>query len=191
VAAVMPRTSLKSSDRGFSLIEVLVAVTLGLTVMALTVGGFGQALNTIRGDASMNVVLWQLKLAREAAINQRRFVEIRFTDPNFLSVVRRDIPGGETVLSTAVLEHQTEFRLFPDVPDTPDSFGNDDAVDFGGADAVMFNAAGQLVDDAGVLVNGTVFIGKADEPMTARAVTVFGPTATLRTYSWNGAIWRH
>lgn len=164
---------------------------VSLCVLSIGVGGFGIALDTVRGDASMNKVLWQLKLARETAINQRRSIEVRFTLPNFVSVVRRDIPEGETVVSTTVLEHQTNFFVFDDMPDTPDGFGRTDAIDFSGAEAVMFNAEGQLVDEVGNIINGTVFIGRPLAPMTARALTVFGPTSAIRTYRWNGSAWRN
>jgi type II secretory pathway pseudopilin PulG len=178
-------------DAGFSLIELLGALVVMISVLGIGVGGFTMALNNVRGDASMNIVLWQLKLARETAINQRRSVEIRFTLPNFMSVVRRDMPAGTTVISTAVLEHQTQFYNFTSMADTPDGFGKTGALSFGAATAYMFNAEGEFVDQAGNILNGSVFIGKPNTPMTARALTVFGPTSTIRTYRWNGAAWRH
>ncbi len=55
----------------------------------------------------------------------------------------------------------------------------------------MFTADGTLTDQSGNSVNGTVFLGQAGTPMTARALTVFGPTATLRSYRWNGSSWIH
>jgi hypothetical protein len=165
-------------------------LVVSLTVLSLGVGGFTMALNNIRGDASMNIVHWQLKMARETAINQRRSVEVRFTPPNFMSVVRRNLPNGETVLSTAVLEHQTQFYAFSSMPDTPDGFGKTSALSFGTATAFMFNAEGQFVDQTGAILNGTVYIGKPSTPMTARALTVFGPTSAIRSYRWNGAAWR-
>ena len=177
-------------DAGFTVLELLLVMVISVTMLSLSLGGFSSALDTVRGDASMNKVQWQLKLARETAINQRRAVEIRFTPPNFLSVVRRNIPNGETVVSTAVLEHMTSFLVFPAFPDTPDGFGNALAVDFGAATAVMFNSEGQLVDETGAILNGTVFIGRVGAPMTARALTVFGPTSAIRTWRWNGSEWR-
>lgn len=161
------------------------------TVMSMALGGFNAALNTVRGDANMNIVVWQFKLARETAINQRRSVEIQFTPPNFISVVRRNLPLGTTVLSTAVLEHQTQFYAFSTMPDTPDGFGKTGAISFGGANAMMFNADGQFTDGNGNVLNGTLFIGKASAPLTARAVTVFGPISAIRGYRWNGTAWTH
>ena len=180
-----------SSDAGFTVIELLGVLVLAGTVLAIGIGGFSTALDTVRGDASMNIVLWQLKLARETAINQRRSVQVTFTNPNYIEVDRREIPEGTTQVSTAVLEHQTQFLLFEGMPDTPDGFGRAAPIDFGEVDSISFNAEGQLVDEAGNIVNGSIFIGKPNAPMTARAVTVFGPTSNIRTYRWNGAAWRH
>jgi hypothetical protein len=89
-----------------------------------------------------------------------------------------------------VLEHNTRFMLFDGQPDTPDGFGRPGAVSFSGAATVMFTADGMLTDAAGNPVNGSIFLGQAGRPLTARAITVFGPTATIRTYRWNGTQWR-
>jgi type II secretory pathway pseudopilin PulG len=192
-----PFHSRPPGDAGFTTLELLAVLVIGIAVAAISLGGFTNALDTVRGDASMNKVQWQLKLARETAINQRRAVELRFTPPNFLSVVRRNIPwdagdpSTESIISTAVLEHGTNFFAFTGVPDTPDGFGRTQPVDFGDADAVMFNADGQLVDETGAIINGTIFIGRPGAPLTARALTVFGPTSTIRTYRWNGSAWRN
>ena len=55
----------------------------------------------------------------------------------------------------------------------------------------MFTADGLFVDQAGNLVNGSIFIGELGKPLSARAVTVFAPTAGIRTYRWTGSAWRH
>lgn len=170
---------------------MLVVISLIGTVLAISLGGLTAALNSVRGDASVNVLLWQFKIARETAVNERRNVEVRLTPPNFISVVRRNIPNGETVISTAVLQHQSSFRLFPGLPDTPDLFGNPTPIAFGAAAAFMFTPDGRFTDQAGAIVNGSVFIGQPSAVMTARALTVFGPTAGLRTFQWNGAAWVH
>jgi Tfp pilus assembly protein FimT len=168
----------------------MVLVMMG-TVLAIGLGGFTVALDTVRGDASMNVVLWQLKLARETAINQRRSVRVTFTEPNYMTVVRQNIPSGTTLISTAVLEHQTKFYVFSNMPDTPDGFGKANAIDFGTATEIRFNSEGQLTNQLGAIINGSVFIAKPSSRMTARALTVFGPTSTIRTYRWNGTAWKH
>jgi Tfp pilus assembly protein FimT len=176
---------------GFALPELLIILALMAVVMGVGIGSFSNEITTVQGDADMNIVYWQLKLAREIAINQRRSVEVVFTPPNFISLVRHDVPNGTTVVSTTVLEHRTAFMLFQGMGDTPDGFGNQTAISFGHAQQVMFTANGLFVDQAGNLVNGSIFIGQLNKPLSARAVTVFAPTAGIRTYRWTGSSWRH
>jgi hypothetical protein len=172
------------------MIELVVVTFIIGVVLAMSVGFYPQAVQIVRGDADLRIVYWELKLARDTAITQRRTVEVRFTPPNMITTVRRNLPNGTTVLSTAVLEHNMRFLLFADQPDTPDTFGRNTPIDFGGAPLVMFTSDGMLTDGNGNAVNGTVFLGQPGRPMTSRALTVFGPTATIRTYRWNGAQWR-
>ncbi len=172
------------------MIELLFVLALTSITLTFVIGGFRQAQAIVQGDASLRIVQWQFKLARETAINQRRSVEIRFTPPNFMTVVRRNIPAGETVISTAVLEHNTQFLRFAAQPDTPDGFGGAAAINFGGAVSYMFTADGMFTDAAGNPLNGTIFIGQQTKEQTARALTVFGPTARVRGYRWNGSEWK-
>ena len=54
---------------------------------------------------------------------------------------------------------------------------------------IMFTSEGTLVDSSGDPVNGTVFLGTGIDKSSARAVTIFGTTALLRTWKWDGAKW--
>lgn len=179
------------SDAGYSVIELLVTVAMAGIVLGMSVGFYPQAVSMVRGDADLRIVYWELKLARDTAITQRRTIQVRFTAPNIITTVRQDIPAGTTVLSNAVLEHNTQFLLFVGQPDTPEAFGRNNATYFGGASPIMFTPDGMLTDAAGNAVNGSVFLGQPGKPVTARALTVFGPTATIRTYRWNGTAWKH
>jgi hypothetical protein len=53
----------------------------------------------------------------------------------------------------------------------------------------MFTSEGSFVDANGDPLNGTLFIGNPDIPDSARAITVFGPSALLRVWRWNGNSW--
>jgi len=179
-----------ANDTGFSLTEALIVMVIAGSTLAIGSGYFSQARMAIQGDANMRIVNWQLKLARERAINERRAVQVDFIAPNTIRLTRLEIPTGTTILQTAVLENNTKFLLFSGQPDTPDSFGRNSATWFGGVSTVMFTADGMLCDAAGNPVNGSIFLGQVGRPMTSRALTVFGPTATLRTYRWTGSAWR-
>jgi hypothetical protein len=75
------------------------------------------------------------------------------------------------------------------VPDTPDAFGNANAVAFGVANTVMFGTDGTLIDGNGNPLNGTVFLIIISQPESARAVTVLGATGRIRGYRWWGGVW--
>jgi hypothetical protein len=77
----------------------------------------------------------------------------------------------------------------PGLPDTPDLFGNAAAVSFGPSANRMFTSEGTFVDNTGDVLNGTLFMAVPGEPNSARAISVFGATAFLRTWRWNGSAW--
>ena len=54
----------------------------------------------------------------------------------------------------------------------------------------MFTSDGSLIDAAGDITNGSLFFGIPEQPLSARAVTVFGITGMLRTWTWGGAQWQ-
>jgi prepilin-type N-terminal cleavage/methylation domain-containing protein len=190
LAAVRDPARFRSiTDAGFTMLELLVVLVLAGTVMAIFAGFYPIAAATMQGDADMRILSWQLKQARETAVNQRRPVQLQFLPPNGVQIVRLNIPNGTTVLETAVFEHNSQFLLFAGQPDTPDGFGRTGPISFGGAATVMFTADGMLTDGAGNPINGTIFLGQPGRPMTARALTIFGPTAMIRGYRWNGSAW--
>jgi hypothetical protein len=93
------------------------------------------------------------------------------------------------VLQTIPLESRLKYYLMPGVPDTPDAFGNTTAIAFGPSATRMFTSEGTFVDQSGDELNGTVFMGIQNEPESARAITIFGPTALVKTWNWNGRAW--
>lgn len=186
-------TAPKSWRRGFSMVELVVVVGIMMIVAAMAVIGIRGALPAMRANAGLAQVLGQMRLARETAIAQRRNVQIFFPGPNQIQVVRLDVQGsttvGTTVISNIALENNMQFILFPGVPDTPDGFGNNSALDFGGSPTLMFMSDGTFVDASGAPLNGTIFIGVPNQPDSARAVTILGATGRIRGYRWNGTRW--
>ncbi len=172
------------------MIEMLVVVGLIGVLAAISVMMMPKAILASKADGGAARVASILRTAREQSISQRRSVRVTFTPPNRIVTARVEVPGpGTTVISDVVLEDGMEYRLFPGVPDTPDAFGNATATSFGVATTISFTSEGWFVDQNGDPVNGTSFIGKASEPLSARAVSIFGPTALVSTWRWNGSRW--
>jgi hypothetical protein len=166
-------------------------LTIGIIgiMSAVAVVQIGEAQQAIRGDGGMRVVLAQMNLAREMAISQRRNMQVQFLGTNALRVVRNNVPAGTTQLSSIVLEGNVTYSLVAGVPDTPDAFGRNQAVDFGGAAAIIFTSEGTLVDGAGNPINGTIFLSVLGGPKSVRAITILGATGRVRGYRWNGRQW--
>jgi Tfp pilus assembly protein FimT len=182
----------QNKQSGFSLIEAIIMVLTISLVSGFALMNVSAILPGMNANTAANQVLAQLRSGRELAIAQRRNVELRFVGTNQIQLLRYEIPNGTTtVLSTVTLDGKNEFRLFAGVSDTPDSFGNGSAVSFGGASPWMFLSTGILIDASANPVNGTVFLGQANSPKTARAVTILGATGRVRDYKWNGTSWMH
>ena len=133
-----------------------------------------------------------LQDARERAISERRNVQLTFVTPNRIRAERVEVPGpGTTLLAQTELEGLQRFQLVTGIPDTPDYFGNDSAVDFSGTAPVMFTSDGSLIDSNGDPVNGTIFLaGPTSARESVRAITILGVTGLVRTWKWSGTAWR-
>ena len=188
----------RADETGFSMIELLMVVAVGATLTGMTVISADSAARIFKGNAGMAQVMSQLRIARELSVNQRRNMAVEFIEPNEIRITRFELTGNgnnaKTLLNQVFLEGNVQFTLFSGVPDTPDGFGNSEAVYFAGVKKDMgFAPDGMLVYLSNPILNGpvsgTVFLGIPNQPMTARAVTVFGGTGRVRGYSWNGTAW--
>jgi prepilin-type N-terminal cleavage/methylation domain-containing protein len=175
---------------GFSMVELMVVLAVGATALTMAIASFDSFNRVERAASSVRQVSSALRTARETAVSQRRNIRIDFLNPNVIRPVRIEIPNGTTALQTTPVEGGMQFVSFPGLPDTPDAFGNAQPIWFGAANAVvLFTAEGTLVNQAGQLVNGSVFLGRPNQPQTAHAITVFGATALIRMWRWDGRRW--
>jgi prepilin-type N-terminal cleavage/methylation domain-containing protein len=180
---------LHSSEKGFTLSELIIVAALVAIMSGISISLVGSWLPVARADAGMRQVMFQLVRAREQALNERKQIQIEVIGNNHLRITRLELVGPPTVLREVPLEYSVEFTTFSGMPDTPDAFGKASAVDFGGAASIMFTSDGSLIDEAGVPINGTMFLGLPPHRQSARGVTVFGGTGRVRGFRWNGTRW--
>jgi Tfp pilus assembly protein FimT len=178
-----------AATAGFSLVEACITVAAMCIIGSFAVLNVNGILPGIKANEAMYQMVSQLRNAREAAISQRRNIELRFVADNRIQSVRHNLPDGETVLRDIILANGCRFVLFGDVPDSPDRFGNDTPIDFGSAATLTFQSDGALVDNHNNPLSGSVFIGLPEKPETARAVTILGATGRVRSYRWTGTEW--
>ncbi|WP_291981863.1 type II secretion system protein [Luteitalea sp.] len=184
-----------TSAAGFTLIEVLITVTIVGVLLSMSLLVLPGAIAAAKADSGSSQLSALLRTAREQAVTERRNVEVRFQAPDAIEAWREDIDAngaqiGQTLVQQVFIGERMELRRFIELPDTPDGFSaGATAVEFTGAAPWSFTSEGTLVDANGDVVNGTVFLGRPFEPLSARAVTLFGPTALLREWQWNGRAW--
>jgi len=53
----------------------------------------------------------------------------------------------------------------------------------------MFTTDGSFINSNGDVLNGTIFIAIPADSISARAITIFGPTGAFHLWRWNGRAW--
>jgi hypothetical protein len=178
----------QAGEAGYSVIELVFVVGI------MAVFQIGQSRPAALGDGAMRVVLSQMNAARELAITQRRNMRLTFVN-NTASIIREEVPGPTlTTISAIPFEAGLQYTTMTGLPDTPDGFGYSTAVVFSTATGIppeiKFAPDGTLINQDGITLNGSVFVGLPGQTMSARAVTIFGSTGRIRGYRWDGAAWK-
>jgi type II secretory pathway pseudopilin PulG len=188
-------------EKGFSLLEAVVVIGIMMVLMGIAIiQSFGSS-ESYQVNSAMDVVVGQLRVARQLAISQRTNVQVFFVSSGTTQQVQYMVlaqPGTKEAngpLVSSSLPRQTTFMLTPGLPDTPMNFGNQAAIYVGnvsgGPPFMEFTSTGQFTDQTGFnTLNGTLFIGiQGQQASTARAVTIMGGTGRVRPYSYTGKNW--
>ena len=185
--------------RGFSMIEMLVVVAIGMVVAGIAVIQIRPAMLQIHANNARDLVQSSLRRGRETAISDRRNVKVEFLvnppgNPAGSYVRLTRLSGGigpNTVISLLPIPGDVIFTTFVGEPDTPDGYGNNAPIYFGGvangpAAGMVYQSDGTFAASTGVPINGTVFMGIPNQPTTARAITILGTTGRVRSYHISG-----
>lgn len=177
-------------ERGYTLLEMMFVLGIIAVGSAVAIPVTLRMVANAKGDSSMTMTATFLQTARSRAIGERRNFILTFVNANSMQLERVEVPSNlRTVVDTLVLEGDQQFLKLPGVPDTPDAFGAAAAVNFTGPAPIMFTSDGSLIDSAGDVANGSIFVSRPNEPDTQRAVTILGSTGLLRTWKWRG-VWQ-
>jgi prepilin-type N-terminal cleavage/methylation domain-containing protein len=178
------------ADAGFTMLELMIVVAITGILLGSTVMVAGSVVSQSRADAATVAVVNALSVARTRAITERRNFQVTFIMPNRIQIARIEVPSNAaTVVSTTTLENGYKFERFPSLPDTPDRFGGTAAISFGPSPTRLFTSEGSLVDAGGDVLNGSMFLARNSEKVSARALTIFGVTGLIRTWKWSGTEW--
>jgi prepilin-type N-terminal cleavage/methylation domain-containing protein len=188
------RNRLREAVDGFTLIELMVVAAIAAVLLGIAVPVTDAFVRSTRADSSVSAATAAIDMAHDRAVSERRNYVLTFTPPNRILLGRQEINAAGVVTSTTqveqfILEGGQTFLKFTGIPDTPDAFGATSATTFTGTMPVMFTSDGSLVDSNGDVVNGSIFFGVPGQPLTQRAVTIFGVTGLTHNWKWRGAQW--
>src|ERR1700736_3840248 len=65
-------------QRGFTIIELMLAIAIGVIVVAMAMGGAPGLLKTSRADGGLTAAAAGLRAARELSVSSRRNVQVTF-----------------------------------------------------------------------------------------------------------------
>lgn len=195
--------------RGFSLIELIVVLAIGLTMMGIVNMALTPVMNQWHADESYDMVLMQLRSARERAIEERKQYIVCFgagSEPSG-ALTPLGAPSAQSVqlyrwdagtaLSAAVqinseqlasdVFFQTETGLPNSSATTPDGFGIGSvplAFDTGAVPSVpnqvLFQPDGSAQDTNGNLNSGIVYLARNSDLYSTHAITLFGASGRIR-----------
>ncbi len=198
------------NHRGFSLLEMLAAIAISLTLAGITVMAFVPIFKTQSTTTAYNDTLTTLRRARDQASGDMRTYVATFTAPGTITVQESvsasgtcQIPPTGNVLVTTVLPPDITFHIEAGVPTsntvaptTPDQFGTAGfPIDFdqgyvAGTATICFNPDGTATDALGNVNNGVVYLGRPGDLYSMRAITLWGTTGRIRgwrLYNVSGA----
>jgi len=186
---------LKRKIRGFSLIELMIVITIILIASAILLMSIQPALKVTRVNNAYNTTLMALRQARDTAIQSQQVYTVAFgtqvVGPNTLSVVQVTQNLTGTVVLNLSLPTDMAFAIQSGTPNgpavVPDGFGTasypvDLAVNVppGGTTSVSFYPDGTARNATGLISNGIVYVSRTNDILSSRAVTLWGATGRLR-----------
>jgi prepilin-type N-terminal cleavage/methylation domain-containing protein len=194
--------------RGFSLIELMIVITVIMIAASIGFMTLQPALKAGRVTNAYNFALGALRQAREDAVGTRRVYMVTFSNaaiPNTITITQSDtgvVRATYRLPTDVTFSVQAGYPVSPTTaPTTPDGFGLgataidlDQGVAGGLKTAIYFYPDGSAQDVNSNINNGVLYLGRAGDLYSSRAITIWGATGRLRGWRLfkNGATnyWR-
>jgi prepilin-type N-terminal cleavage/methylation domain-containing protein len=200
-------TSIK--QRGFSLLELMITIAIGLTLAGITFIAMMPMFNRNHVDLAYETTLMVMRNTRHLAITQSHQYFVNFNPGGFPAgtiqiqyqppAVGGILPAVQQV-ATYTLPPDVSYSVMAGFPaSAPDGFGSGGTpIDFGqglGAGSlnyVSFMPDGSSQDNLGNYNSGVIYISRAADPTpyNARSISVWGATGRIRgwrLYNQSGA----
>jgi prepilin-type N-terminal cleavage/methylation domain-containing protein len=190
------RTRRHRSEQGFSVLELLLVIAIGGTVMGIALFSTKYARAAFQANGAMETLKSRMLAAREMAIARQRDIAIAFIGTDTVRFMMINPDATTTQVDELTMEGKVIFTTFNGQGAPADQTWCTDGANafrvLNGQGTLRFNSDGALVDAVTRnIVSGCLYVGKANDPETARAISLFGATGRARTYKFMSAAWVH
>jgi prepilin-type N-terminal cleavage/methylation domain-containing protein len=179
-------------NRGFSLLELLIVIAIGLTMAGVTFISLMPLFKQNHVDAAYDTAMGVIRSYRNLSITQSKRYILTFTPPGTITVqywgVGVPVSPAPVTVATYTLPPDIQFNVQAGFPATaPDGFGTGvTAIDFdqgmglGSQNYIMFMPDGSSQDNLGNYNSGVLYLTRPTDMYSSRAITVFGTTGRVR-----------
>ncbi|HTC94110.1 MAG TPA: prepilin-type N-terminal cleavage/methylation domain-containing protein [Terriglobales bacterium] len=209
------RLKTNQPGRGFSMIELLVVLAIIIIIVGASIPKITTMMRESRVRAAYEDVLSAMRRAHEVAVDRRRIIVLTFTPkPNATTSATITfteqvlVPGTPPtyVLAPAVNSFNPETTTLPldmdfilpaaPAANNPDGLGPPAAgTDYGysgvvggsGLKTMYFQVDGTVLRDSqtGAIASGVIYVGRAGDPTSNRAVSILGTTGRVKGWRLN------
>jgi prepilin-type N-terminal cleavage/methylation domain-containing protein len=189
---VTARLVKSGKGRGFSLLELMIVMAIGLTMAGVTFMALMPLFKENHVDAAYDTTLSVIRNYRNQSITQSKRYIITFTAPGTITVqywgVGVPVSPAPVTVATYTLPPDIQFAVQAGFPaSAPDTFGTGvTAIDFdqgmglGSQNYIMFMPDGSSQDLLGNYNSGIVYLTRPTDMYSSRAIDVFGTTGRVR-----------
>jgi prepilin-type N-terminal cleavage/methylation domain-containing protein len=189
--AARKRFMTSSKNRGFSLLELLIVIAIGLTMAGVTFMTLMPLFKENHVDAAYDTTLSVIRTYRNQSITQSKRYLLMFTPPGTITVqywgVGVPVAPAPVTVATYTLPPDIQFAVQAGFPNPgPDGFGTGAAATTMNncvlvtTQCMIFYPDGSAQDDAGNFNNAVVYLTRPTDMYSSRSVTVFGTTGRVR-----------
>lgn len=178
-------------NRGFSLLELLIVISIGLTMAGITFMAMKPLFNQNHVNQAYDTTLSVIRTYRNQSIIQSKRYIIFFTAPGTITVqywgVGVPVSPAPVTVATYTLPTDIQFAVQAGFPNPgPDNFGTGttpftiNACALVGQNCLIFYPDGSAQDDLGNFNSGVVYLSRPADLYSSRAVSIFGTTGRIR-----------
>jgi prepilin-type N-terminal cleavage/methylation domain-containing protein len=186
-----------TKNRGFSLLEMLVVIGIGLIMAAVTLVALMPVLELNHVNSAYDTTFSVIRNYRNLAITQSKRYILTFTAPGTITVQRWDyatpVSPAPVTVATFTLPNDIQYAVqagFPAIG--PDNFGTgiasidfDQGMGLGSQNYIMFMPDGSSQDTLGNFNSGVIYMSRTGDIYNSRAVSLFGTTGRVRGWRLN------